>query len=399
MSGLSAARYVRCFIAVLLCCGASSSVIAQNELGVESLIYVGTHTGEESDAKGIYLFRMRTSDDPNIPEFVTVTPLGLVAETVNPTFLEIDAQRRLLFCVNEVSNFAGRDTGAVNSFSIDSGSGKLTPLSQRSSEGAGPCHLAMDHQGKFLLVANDRGGTVTVLPVGPDGKLGEFTDIEEHAGSSVHFDRQQGPHPSGVAFSPDNRFVFVCDLGLDKIFIYEFDAEAGKLLPHDPAFMPTKPGAGPRRMVYRPDGKFAYVVNELNSTVTAYTYDPKNGALKEIQTVATLPEHFDGPNTAAEIGVHPSGKNLLVSNCGHHSIVLFTIDARTGTLTYVEDQSTYGLNPRHFGIDADGKHVVVANQESHNILILRAPENARVKPGGNVVKTPSPTCAKFLPKE
>jgi 6-phosphogluconolactonase len=150
--------------------------------------------------------------------------------------------------------------------------------------------------------------------------------------------------------------------------------------------------------VFRPDGKFAYCVNERSSTVTAFAYETATGALKELQTISTLPEYYDGPNTASWIGVHLNGEHLLVSNCGHHSIVLFTIDAADGTLTYVEDQSTYGKSPRHFGMDGRGKHFVVANQDASNILILRAPENGRVKPGGNVVSTPSPSCAKFLLK-
>jgi 6-phosphogluconolactonase len=391
-------HWFACLIACLLCGSLPKPASAQKELGVESLIYVGTHAGTKRQAKGVYLFRMRTSDDPNIPEFVKVTPLGVVAETVNPSYLEIDGKRRLLFCVNEVENFDGGKTGAVSAFSIDPDSGTLSLLNQRYSAGAGPCHLALDHSGKHLLVANAVGGSVAVLPVGADGKLGEATHVEQHAGKSVHPEHQNAPRPRGVTLSPDNRFAFVCDVGLDKVMIYAFDSKAGKLTPHEPPFAPLKPGAGPRRMLFHPKGRFAYVVNELDSTVTTFAYDAEAGALKELQSISTLPPYFDGPNTAAEIGIHPSGKVLLASNCGHHSVVLFTIDPGNGTLTYVEDQSTYGTSPRHFSLDTAGKHVVVANQDSGSILILRAPENARVKPGGNVVETPSPTCAKFLPR-
>jgi 6-phosphogluconolactonase len=377
-------------VAALLFCGVPAGVAAEKELGVEWFIYVGTQTGGASQAKGIYLFKMRTSDDPNIPEFVTMTPLGLVAETPSPSFLELDSKRRLLFCVNE------SDDGAVSSFSIDPVSGKLAPLSRRPSKGAGPCHLALDRDGKYLLVANNRSGNVAVLPVSADGKLGEATDVKQHAAKSANPGHPQAPHPHGVAFSPDNQFAFVCDVGLDQVLSYKFDAQAGKLIANDPAFVALKPGAGPRHLVFRPDGKFAYVANELASTVTAFGYDAKAGALKELQTLSTLPGYFDGTNTVSEIGLHPSGKYLLASNCGHHSVVLFSIDAAEGTLTYIEDQSTYGTMPRHFGMDTPGKHVAVANQESGSLLILRAPENARVKPAGNVVPTPSPTCARFL---
>lgn len=376
--------------------GAIEDARGQKDLGAESLIYVGTYTGAKS--KGIYLFRMRTSDDPNIPQYVTMTPLGLVAETPNPSFLEIDAKRGVLFCVNEIDEFNGKKSGAVSAFTIDRPTGKLTLLNQQSSGGAGPCHLALDRDASHLVVANYAGGSVAVLPIAPDGRLGEATDVRQHNGKSVHPTRQQGPHAHGVTFSPDNRFVFVCDLGLDKVMIYKFDAPTGKLTPHEPAFVALKPGAGPRHLAFRPDGKFAYVINELSSTVTAFAYDAPAGALKELQTVSTLPPYFDGANTAAEIAVHPSGKYLFASNRGHHSVVLFNIDPADGTLAYVEDQSTYGTTPRHFGMDAAGKHIAVANQDAGNLLILRVdPENARLKPAGNVTETPSPACAQFLP--
>jgi 6-phosphogluconolactonase len=236
-------------------------------------------------------------------------------------------------------------------------------------------------------VANHEG-TVAVLPVAADGRLGPVSDLRAHAGKS--------PQPHGVAFSPDDQFAFVCDPGLDKVMIYRFDARAGKLAPHQPAFTASKPGAGPRHLVFGSDGRFAYVVNERDSTVTALAYDAKAGTLNPLQSLSTLPGYYDGPNRAAEIGVHPSGKHLFVSNCGHNSIVLYTIDPEKGTLTYVEDQSTYGKMPVHFGLDTPGKHLAVANRESGTILILRAPENARVKPAGNVVKMPAAACAVFL---
>jgi 6-phosphogluconolactonase len=258
-----------------------------------------------------------------------------------------------------------------------------------------PCHLALSSQGKHLLVAND-GGSVAVLPVEADGRLGPAGDVRQHAGKSVHPQRQQGPHPQGVTFSPDQRFAFVCDLGLDKVMTYRFDAGAGKLAPHEPGLVSFKAGAGPRHLVFGTGGKFAYVVNELDSTVTALAYDAKAGRLEALQTLSTLPGYYDGPNRATELGVHPSGRHLLVANAGHNSVVLFKIDPEKGTLEYVEDQSTYGKMPLHFGMDTPGKHVAVANRESGNILILRAPENARVKPAGNVVKMPAAACAVFL---
>jgi 6-phosphogluconolactonase len=325
--------------------------------------------------RGIDLLLMKTSEDPNIPEFVTVADRGVVAEAANPTFLLVDGKRRVLFCASEV------EEGAVSVFGVAAGSGKLALLDRRPSGGARPCHLALDRAGKHLLVAN-AGGSVAVLPVGPEGRLGPATDVQ-----------RQGKQPQGVTVSPDGQLVFVCDRELDRVLAYRLDGRAGTLAPHERPFTAQKPGSGPRRLVFRPDGKFAYLVNERASTVTALAYDGKS--LEPLQSLSTLPGYYDGPNRATELIVHPGGKYLYVSNCGHHSVVLFGVDPR-GTLTYIEDQSTYGTMPVHFGMDTPGQHFAVANRESGSILILRAPENGRVKPGGDVVKMPAAACAVFL---
>ena len=369
-------------------------------LGEPWWIYVGTSAGPAS--KGIYLFRMKTSENPDIPEFVTMTAAGLAAETANPTFLEIDPQRRLLFTVNETEQFQGKKSGAVSAYAVDPATGKLTLLGQRSSGGMRPCHLAVSAStsgtaaSQHLLVGNCGSGSVAVLPIAADGKLGDASDVRQHAGKSVHPQRQQGPQVHGVAFSPDNRFAFACDLGLDRVVAYRFDARTGKLTPHEAGSLRTKPGAGPRHLRFRPDGKLAYLINELDSTVTALAYDTAAGTLKEVETLSTVPPQHDGPNRATELAIHPSGKYLMVSNAGHDSVVLFGIDAGSGKLRYIEDQSTYGKTPLHFGMDTPGKHFAVANRDSGNLLILRAPESGRLKPGGNAAKIPAPTCAVFL---
>jgi 6-phosphogluconolactonase len=195
--------------------------------------------------------------------------------------------------------------------------------------------------------------------------------------------------------------VFVCDLGLDKVLVYRFDAARGTLTPHDPPFAALAPGAGPRHMVFRPDGRFAYVVNEMHSTVTAFRYDAAAGVLHELRTISTLPEHFDGANnTGAEIDVHPSGKWLYASNRGHNSVVLFAIDQQNGTLTYVEEQGTAGSTPRHFGIDPSATYLAVGNQNSDTILMARVDAGSgRLKPSGILGYAPTPVCIKFLPPE
>jgi 6-phosphogluconolactonase len=361
----------------------------------ETLVYVGTYTRTRS--KGIYLFRLQTQG-LEVSQNITLVPLGLAAEAANPSFLELDPTRRLLFAVNELDEFEGEPTGAVSAFSIDPASGTLKLLNQRPSMGTSPCHLALDKERRNLLVANYGSGSVAVLPVGPDGRLGAATDVVQHAGRSINPDRQTGPHAHCVTLDPANRLAFVCDLGLDKVLTYRFDAARGKLTPGEPAFTPIKAGAGPRHMVFRPDGRFAYVVNELHSTIAVFRYDSAAGVLTESQTVSTLPEYFDGANSGAEIGVHPSGKYVYVSNRGHNSVVLFSVDPEKGTLTYVEEQGTGGSKPRHFGIEPSARHLAIANQDSDTVLVCRIDAgNGRLKPSGVFATVPTPVCVQFLP--
>jgi len=360
------------------------------------LVYVGTYTGPKS--QGIYVFRLE-AETSAVSQNITLAPVGLAAASPNPSFLALDAKRRLLFAVNEVGEFGGRPTGAVSAFAIDARKGTLALINQQPSMGAGPCHLALDRGGRHLLVANYGSGSVSVLPVAADGRLGAASDVVQHTGSSVNPERQKGPHAHCVAIDRANRFVFVCDLGLDKVLAYRFDGQRGTLTPHDPPFAQVKPGAGPRHLVFRPDGGFAYVVNELTSTVTAFRYDAGAGALHEVQTISSLPAHFDGANSGAEIDVHPSGKWLYVSNRGHNSVVLFDIDATSGTLTYVEEQGTGGFTPRHFGIDPSAAYLAVGNQNSNTILVARIDgARGRLKPSGILAYAPSPVCMVFLPR-
>jgi 6-phosphogluconolactonase len=384
--------------ATLFFCGAASGAEPEPAPKNASLVYVGTYTGPtQSKSKGIYYFWLKTAGN-EVSQNITLVPLGLAAEAKNPSFLELDLKRRLLFCVNETSTFEGKPTGSVSAFAIDPATGKLKLLNQRSSAGSGPCHLVLDKAGKNILVANYNSGSVAVLPVAADGKLGEATDVKQFTGKSVHPERQTGPHTHCVTLDPENQFAFVCDLGLDKIMAYKFDPEHGKLTPNDPPFVVTKPGAGPRHMVFRPDGKFAYVINELNSTITAFAYDAKAGTLKELQTVTTLPGYYDGPNTTAEIDVHPGGKYLYASNRGNETVVLFEIDSKEGTLTWVEEQNTGGKTPRHFGIQPSAKHLVIANQDSDSLLACRIDAgNGRLKPSGVFAEVPMPSCVRFLP--
>ena len=373
----------------------SDQTVAVNDN--KPMVYVGTYTGGKS--KGIYLFTLEKQGNEVSPN-VTLVPLGLAAETPSPSFLELDATRHLLFAANEVDSFEGKPTGAVSAFAIDTGTGKLKLINQVSSKGTGPCHLCLDKTGRNVLVANYNSGSVAVIPVGPDGHLSEASDFIQHTGKSVNRQRQEGPHAHCVAMDPANKFVFVCDLGLDKVLTYRFDAEHGKLIPAEPPFASLKPGAGPRHLVFRPDGKYAYVINELNSTITAFAYNPTSGALTEVQTVSSLPKQFNGHNSGAEIAVHPGGRFLYASNRGNDSVVFFAIDQDKGTLTWVGAQSTGGKTPRHFAIEPSGNHLVIANQDSGSILLCRIDlASGSLNPSSELVECPSPVCAVFWPLE
>lgn len=362
-----------------------------------TLVYVGTFTDSPAKSKGIYYYWLKTEGN-EVSQNITLVPLGLAAETPSPAYLTLDLKRRLLFCVNETNSSDGKTGGAVSAFSIEPETGKLKFINAQPSGGTRPCHLVLDKAGKNLIVANYSSGSTAVFPVANDGRIGAATCVVQDTGKSVNTNRQTGPHMHGIALSPDNRFAFVCDLGIDKIMSYKFDADHGKLTPNDPPSVSITPGSGPRHIVFRPDGKFAYAINELASTVTAFSYDSQAGALKEIQTVSSLPGYFDGTNTAAEIGVVPSGHFLFASNRGNETVVLFEIDQDTGMLNWVEEQNTGGKTPRQFGIQPSGKHMVICNEDSNTLLVCRIDkDNGRLKPWGVFADAPSPVCAVFLP--
>jgi 6-phosphogluconolactonase len=309
------------------------------------LVYIGTYT--EKGSKGIYACRFDPATD-------RLTSVGLAVETVDPSFLAIDPSGRFLYAVNEISQYEGRTSGAVSAFAIAPGTGKLTFLNEVASGGAGPCHLTVDKTGKYVLVANYGGGSLAVFPILSDGRLEQASAFVQHKGASVNPQRQEGPHVHSVYMSPDNRFVISADLGLDEVFIYRFDAAKGTLAPNVPPSATVSSGAGPRHFAFSPNGKFGYVIDELQSTITPFSYEAAKGALDVLQPVSTLPPDFKGESTAAEVEVHPSGRFLYASNRGLDSIAVFAINSRKGTLTLQAEVPTLGKTPRSFAIDTTG---------------------------------------------
>jgi 6-phosphogluconolactonase len=351
-------------------------------------VYVGTYT--KKDSKGIYAYRF---------DAVTgeTTPVGLVAETENPSFLAAHPGGRFLYAVNEIDKFNGQASGAVSAYSIDRKTGGLSLLNQVPSMGAGPAHLSLDKTGKYLLIANYGGGSVAAFPVAKDGWVGKPSGFVQHTGSSVNPDRQTSSHAHAIVVSNDNRFAVVADLGLDELLVYKFDAAKGSLTPNDPKFAKTDPGAGPRHLAFHPNNKFVYVVNEMQSTVSAFSYDGQAGKLHSLQRLSTLPKNYTGQNSTAEIWVDRNGKFLYLSNRGHDSIAVFAIDSGNGTLSPVEDVPTGGRTPRNFAIDPTGTWLFVANQESNNIVLFRVnPNTGRLTPAQQVLQTTAPVCISFV---
>jgi 6-phosphogluconolactonase len=352
-------------------------------------VYVGTYTDGKS--QGIYLFELDSDTGK-------MTPAGLATETTNPSFLAIHPNHRFLYAVNEIGEFGGKQSGAVSAFAIDPASGRLALLNQQPSGGGAPCHITVDREGKHVLVANYAGGSVAVLPIQPDGRLGAATAFVQHHGSSVNRQRQEAPHAHSINLDAANRFAFAADLGLDKVLVYRFDPAKGTLAANDPPAAQVDPGSGPRHFAFHPSGRFAYVINEMGSTVTAFRYHSRTGTLEPLHTLSTLPAGFAGSTSTAEVQAHPSGKFLYGSNRGHDSIAIFRIDPETGRLTTAGHQPTGGKTPRNFGIDPTGTYLLAANQGSDNIVVFRIdPETGRLTPTGQVVEVPSPVCVKFLP--
>jgi len=353
------------------------------------LFYVGTYTEEGSKSKGIYVYRFDA-------ETTEITALGLAAETTNPSFVALHPNGRFLYAVNGV-DFKGPNSGGVSAFSIDRVSGKLTFLNEVPSRGADPCYLTVDKTGKYVLVANYAGGSLAVFPVLADGKLGEASALLQHTGHGTNPERQEKAHVHSVDLSRDNRFAMVDDLGLDQLFVYKFDGATGILTPNDPPIAKLDPGAGPRHFVLSPTGKFAYVIAEMQSTVTAFSNDERTGTLHRLQTISTLPKGFAGQNDDAEIEIDPSGKFLYASNRGSDTVTVFAIDPRMGTLTPLESTPTQGKVPRSFEIDPTGKFLFAANQKSDNIVVFRIDaKTGHLTPTGKVLDVGSPVCVKFL---
>lgn len=353
----------------------------------EMRLYVGTYTSGGS--VGIYLYRLDLADG-------SLEQVGTTEGVVNPSYLTLDRGGRLLYAVNEVEDFGGAASGAVSAFAVERKTGALRLLNQRASKGGAPCYVTVAADGRFVLVANYAGGNVAVLPALRDGSLGEAVDVEQFAGSGPDRERQEAPHAHSVTLDGANRFAYACDLGTDKVMVYGFDRRTGALSRASPPSVSMKPGAGPRHLAFHPRGRFVYVMNELDSTVTALARDPARGTLSELQTLSALPEGFAGANTGADIHLTPDGRFLYTSNRGHDSIAGFAVNARTGALRALGHTPTEGSTPRNFVIEPTGRFLLAANQKSDTVVTFRLDRRTgALRPAGHTAGVPSPVCLKL----
>lgn len=349
------------------------------------LTYIGSYA--EPDQTGISVCRY----DRQTGE---LTLTDRVDGLKNPTFLDVDPDRSMLYALAEGASPDGGKTGIAAAYAIDRDTGALRLLNEEATTSSPTCHLVLDRTRRSLFVSSYHGGMIGMSPIRGDGGVGPASDIRQHTGSSV-LPVQSQPRAHSVTIDRHNRFAIACDLGLDKLIVYRLDLDAGRLIPHGET--KTAPGAGPRHGAYHPSGAFFYVINELNATLTAYAYDEEQGTLSEIQTVPTLPADYDGPNACADIHISADGRFLYGSNRGHDSIVVYRIDAATGRLDYVEHTPCGGKHPRNFAISPDGRFVLVANRDTDNVAIfLRDEETGRLTATGSELSVSKPVCIKFL---
>jgi 6-phosphogluconolactonase len=368
----------------------------------ETLVYVGTYTETirfgsgkllRGKGQGIHVYRLDESSG-------ALEPVRVVTGIVNPSYLALDPAQRFLYAVNELKSYQGKPGGSVSAFQVEPTTGDLTLLNTQPTHGTDPCHVLANGRCSHVFVANFMSGSVCVLPVRPDGSLGEACDFVQHLGSGIDPARQQGPHAHSVTLDPAGRFACVPDLGLDKLLVYRVDAKRGRLEPNAIPWLKVKPGAGPRHLAFHPSGRFAYLINELDSTLAVLSYDGRRGAFTERQVVPTLPEDYRGESTCSDVQVSPSGRFVYGSNRGHDSIAIYRVDPRGGRLTPLGHEPTRGKTPRGFGIDPTGRFLLAANQDSDTIVTFRIdPRSGALIPAGRSTKAPTPVCIKFLTRQ
>jgi len=351
---------------------------------------IGTYTSGSSH--GIYVHQFNTDN--------AVTTLVDSAKIANPSYLAIAPDQKTVYAVSEAANATSMG-GRVGSFSFNNSTGSLSPINMQPSSGNNPCYVTVDKSGRWVITGNYSSGTLAVLPVLANGGLDTPVTSIQHVGQSVNTDRQNSPHVHATVLSPDNKFLFVPDLGLDKLMRYRFDKRKGTLQEASDPFVMTKPGSGPRHFEFHPNKKYAYLVEELTGSVSAYKYTAKTGELALFQNISTLPPDFLGYAGSADIHVSPDGKFLYASNRGEsNTIVIYAINKKNGSLSVAGHQSTLGKAPRNFNFDPSGNFLLVANQNSDDIVIFKINKlTGLLTDTGKRIPVSKPVCIKWIKKK
>jgi len=349
-----------------------------------TFLYTGAYTeGDEGRATGIGVHHFD-------PETGTIDDFQYAGNIVNPSFLALAPDGRTLYAVAESPG-----AGSVVAYARDPELGTVSELNRQSSEGMGPCHLSIDHSGRFVLAANYGSGSIAALPIQPDGSVGPASGAVQQEGSSVNPQRQAGPHAHMIASSPEGRYVYATDLGADRVFCYELD-DAGALVPVPGGGATATPGAGPRHFAFSPDGGTMYVLNELGNTLTRFAYDPASGSLDSLQELSSLPDGYDAVTHCAHVVVSPDGRFVYGSNRGHDSVATWRVEG-DGSLAFVDWIPAGGRNPRNFALSADGGWLLVANMGSDNVVAYRRDPDTGLVSGDPVVTAlPSACCLVFV---
>ncbi|SCY78227.1 6-phosphogluconolactonase [Paenibacillus polysaccharolyticus] len=349
------------------------------------LVLVGSYA--EAENEGIYAYEL--NEDTG-----SLAKLDGISGVKNPTFVNVDAQANKLYAIGETASAEGNKMSEAVALSVDPSTGKLTLLNRKDSISAPPCHIQRDPSGKYLILSSYHGGLVGLQALTDNGEVGALLDEKKHEGHGAHPERQDKPHVHSAFFSPDGKYMMVQDLGADKIAIYSINADTNELVLHSET--KTHPGAGPRHLAFHPNAQFAYVINEVDSSITSYKYDAAAGTLTEISNISTLPDGYDGAeNTTAEITVSNDGRFVYGSNRGHDSIVVFAVDADKGHLSLVEHVSAEGQHPRHFALTPNGKLLIAANRDTNNMVTFTVDqESGRLKYTGHSTGVSKPVCVK-----
>ena len=352
----------------------------------EPLVFISAFAAGEDGA--IHAYQLKT--DTGRLELVHRT-----TDVENPFFMAVSPDRKFLYSIH-TKKFGGEDHEQVAAYEIEGRTGRLKLLNRQSSLGSASCYLDVDATGRTVLVANYSTGNVASLPVQEDGSLGEAASFIQHAGSSVDPKRQDGPYAHSIVVSPDNRFAFAADLGIDQVLGYRLDAATAKLTPNRQPFVKTPPGAGPRHLTFHPNGKHLYVINELKNSVTLFDYVAESGMLIERQTISTLPEDFDDTSYCADVKITPNGQFLYGTNRGHDSIAVFKI-GDGGRLTLIGIEPSLGKGPQNLAITPGGELLLCANMPDDNVVVFRIdPKTGGLKSVGEPISMPKPTCIMLL---